>query len=364
MADDGDKSRRRLSKLLEPERLGVSAILSALVVGMICFGFFVWVMTDPGEGFQTAVNRSRAVAPFIGLLVALVTFMTVLWRGAINQQQAYEDKRQNDSADEANLATLVETAAAALSKADQQSQLLGISMLKTVVTAPSETYADYALDQICSQIEPAFQLEESEFRRRLELITVVLQSAHQESQRFPTRSYEIVASEDTFPNTERSFSLFFGFPPATLYGASIYLDDITERVIAERDDIFFRHCLLQPIVEPGWGGLGGLGGVEMPIIQYLDHRFSDSVVARALIGEVVGNGPLVFQERTPATNVELNRCSLSGCVFSDVDIVGDVSFVDCSYAADNPPVFGADERPIDEVFPDGIDGLVPIPALW
>ncbi|MEP3427400.1 MAG: hypothetical protein ABJN98_01870 [Roseibium sp.] len=126
--------------LLDPDNLGRAVILTALIVGIVCFAVAVWVFTDAGPEFERVRNRSAAIAPFLALLVALVTFMTVLWRGSINQQQVLEAKRQNDSRDNVEIGILLEKAVDHLNHGNDISNALAFSMLESVVLAEKRRY--------------------------------------------------------------------------------------------------------------------------------------------------------------------------------------------------------------------------------
>jgi hypothetical protein len=330
MAGDGDKSGRRLAELLDPDRLGAGAILSAIVVGAICFGFFVWVMTDPGEDYQAAVNRSRVAAPFIALLVALVTFMTVLWRGAINQQQAYEDKRQNDSKDQVELGLLLDKASEYLAGRQPGRKDVGLAMIETVIMAENPKYAVPALDILLSHY---VSLANTDLRLMRVANRIVTAAGTLGRSGTPGQEFDFAKPNgEMFDN--HYLSIPFGFPPSFIKNCKINWRSVVAHV-KEHDEINlhlgFEKCLIGT----------GLGSERTEDKLRILHRYYDCYFRNCIIVEVDGY---------------LRKCHFLGCDFSGATIRAanlsqmEIAQGNCWYSEGQEPRFiELDEEQQDQV---------------
>lgn len=359
MDKPGDKSDRDFyEKLSSPDFLGRLALNTAIVVASLVLTFFIIVFQVGWGDFEAIKNLSSAFAPFILVLLGAVTFTTVLWRGSIQRAAVDQHDRENNIKDEENIAQLLETATARIAQGDRLSQSLGLTMLGTIVRAPSPTYAAFAMEIICNQIVPSFKLAAAETADQLRQIEAILKAAREMQGRRPTRRYEINLSEGEFPHLERNLILFEDFPMARIRGAYIHINKSVIEVLNKRNDLSFTNSILEAPIQAE-DSLGFAIGPPQYTLEHVDGRFSDSTISRIRISRVSTLGGLIGPEHGPVTSIKFSQCDLSGTQFDREELRDGLTFENCRYKADDPPRFGPDFEPIDEVFPEGIEGILP-----
>ncbi|MGX1496190.1 hypothetical protein ACSSV1_001211 [Labrenzia sp. MBR-25] len=184
------------------------AIAAAVLTSIGAFVAWVYVFWAPNwfiatiPSGQTAADRAGAITPFLAVGAAVVTFFSVLWRGAINSRQAFEQKRQNDSKDEVELGLLLEKAAIRLREKESADQILAIVMIETIVLAENDKYAIPALELLRDQWRNWHTIDGFEVRRSIERAELLFTMAKQKGRVCPPMDIEF----DWSP--ERSESLF------------------------------------------------------------------------------------------------------------------------------------------------------------
>ncbi|KPH09102.1 hypothetical protein CO657_19855 [Rhizobium acidisoli] len=124
--------------------LAICLVVIGLSLGVIAAA---WVFNS-GD-LATMKTRTEIVMPFGGLLLALVTFCTVAWRGMVTSRQADQQRRQNDANDDANYAKLLQEGAKLIGENSKTSHsLAGISSLEILLNDDKRRYAIQAMDLI------------------------------------------------------------------------------------------------------------------------------------------------------------------------------------------------------------------------
>lgn len=323
MANDGDKSYTWLKELIQPDRLAYAVIGSAIVVFVLVFVGFLIVVTEPGNDYERASTLSRALAPFIAFLVAIVTFFTVLWRGAINQQQALEDERQNDLKDEVELGLLFEKATGYLAEGIHNKTVVGLAMLEAVILAKNEKYAVPALDVLLEHFVE-FALHNRRFFNtscRLIIHAVALGRRGTAGNRFDFKAKKTENNDDLI-------SLPFGFPKSVIVNARLRIRSVNRVVWGDNP----KH----PRQIGGWRfincTLAGDLSLEPVAVKYrLAQHYENCDFKRVPIARLDG----YFQ-----------GCSFKDCNFSGAEISNNAlrrlvrtDFQDCHYHPDRPPIF-------------------------
>lgn len=106
---------------------------------------------------ETAHEMVTVLVPFGTIILALITFFTVVWRGLLTDQQVKEQRRQNDAKDDEMLAKLLVDGAGLLGEENEAKQIAGVSALHTVATAPSGRYASNAMDILLAYWEKNYR---------------------------------------------------------------------------------------------------------------------------------------------------------------------------------------------------------------
>jgi hypothetical protein len=150
MANDGDKSGAVPdTPQLKPEAIWPWLIAVAVFAGLGTVGLTLWVYLT-NEDTSKAAELIRTFGPLFVGAGAAVTFMTVIWRGAIINRQAAEQKRQNDSQDQVELGLLLDKASEYLADDKAGRRDVGLAMIETVIMAENPKYAVPALDILIS----------------------------------------------------------------------------------------------------------------------------------------------------------------------------------------------------------------------
>lgn len=103
---------------------------------------------------DTAHEMVTVLVPFGTIILALITFFTVVWRGLLTDQQVKEQRqqvkeqiRQNDAKDEEQMAKLLQEGAKLVGEQEKPSQVIaGISTLEILLKDPKRRYSIEAMD--------------------------------------------------------------------------------------------------------------------------------------------------------------------------------------------------------------------------
>lgn len=269
-------------------------------------------------------SRAAAVTPFLAACAAAVTFCAVMWRGAINSRQADEQRRQNDSADEAELALLLDKAVAVLKSQEQADIQLALAMLNTIALAPNGRYATFALDLAIDTIVRTFPAPGRANDRAFLQITTVLSSARSQLERIGTRGTALDFSGlelSSYSAEKYLLPLIEVLPPCEIRGITSRLGPDILEIIEERDgEITFYKCEF-------FGAHGGISRKESVRLKvddiFIDCKFSNFIVRE------------VRDIWLPA--YEFIKCDFSGAMFDDALSLEAGKFEDCYYDFDDPP---------------------------
>ncbi|NGO64222.1 hypothetical protein G6N76_11085 [Rhizobium daejeonense] len=95
---------------------------------------------------ETAHDMVTVIVPFGTIVLALITFFTVVWRGLLTDQQVKEQRRQNNAKDDEMLTKLLVDGAGLLGDENEAKRMAGVSALNTVATAPNGSYSSNAME--------------------------------------------------------------------------------------------------------------------------------------------------------------------------------------------------------------------------
>jgi len=133
-----------------------AALASAALTGGFAFFGILWMIGWIG-GVPDSPDELRARAQVFtagfASLAAVVTFCTVAWRAKVTERQASAQERQLESADENNLAVLLQKGAELLSDEDEGKVAAGIACLEAVVTAQNRRFGTQAMNLLAKYIE-------------------------------------------------------------------------------------------------------------------------------------------------------------------------------------------------------------------
>ncbi|MCM2399827.1 hypothetical protein NBH20_01550 [Rhizobium sp. S153] len=100
------------------------------------------------------------LTPFGTIILAVVTFLTVVWRGLLTDQQVKEQRRQNNAKDDELLAKLLADGAALIENDSEAKRMAGVSVLDTVATTTKSLYAGAAMDILLDFWERHYRTDE------------------------------------------------------------------------------------------------------------------------------------------------------------------------------------------------------------
>jgi len=131
------------------------AVLSGMLFVLMGLLGTVWILgiADFGLAIDDLGVRARAAGPIGAFLLAIVTFFTIGWRGKVQEDQAIEQRRANESTDENNLANLLQKGAELLGDKDESKVAAGIACLEAVVTAKNRRFGTQAMNLLAKYIE-------------------------------------------------------------------------------------------------------------------------------------------------------------------------------------------------------------------
>ncbi|WP_394689025.1 hypothetical protein [Hoeflea sp.] len=149
-----------------------AAIASALLSIILGIAGSFWILgLVPPEAIapDDMAARGRALTPIGTFLIAIVTFCTVAWRAKVTERQANAQERQNASADENNLAILLEKGAELTGSDDKQKELAGLACLSAVVTAENRRFGGEGLSLLGRYIQENHPKKFSSYLPRIAL---------------------------------------------------------------------------------------------------------------------------------------------------------------------------------------------------
>jgi hypothetical protein len=306
------------------------AIAFAVLTGIGAFVAWIYVFWAPNwlvqtvpEG-QTAAIRASAITPFLAVGAAVVTFFSVLWRGAINSRQAFEAKRQNDSKEEAELGLMLEKAASLLSEQKVKSKSAALAMLDTIATAPNDRYVDLALDYLTDEIVPAYENHLGAGDRRIDQIERTLdRCASLAAPRLIARTvrlgFQIEGPDVSDEDRRQPFSLIHTIQSMEIWNSEINLRTMDIEALNDgANNWVFQSCILSQSPESYGYSLGRI-----------DARFTDCYFKQCRILSVEAHPHLC----------RFSDCEFSGAVFQSPKVLGLLDFRRCFFEPDDPPKF-------------------------
>jgi len=171
----------------DPDRVGdwvniskeqwlLCALLSGIVFVLMGLLGTVWILgiADFGLAIDDLGVRARAAGPIGAFLLAIVTFFTIGWRGKVQEDQAVEQRRANDSTDENNLATLLQKGAELIVNDEKRVEVAGVACLEAVVTAANQRFAAQGMALLAGHLAKKYSAKQNSYvpaaiRQALEL---------------------------------------------------------------------------------------------------------------------------------------------------------------------------------------------------
>ncbi len=352
-SEKGDNPISDVPRVSEDTWLGLAIAFAIFTVLGLLYAFW-WVFLDPAVGNNMG-TRSRSITPFLAAGAAAVTIFSVLWRGAINSRQADEQKRQNDSQDEANLALLLDKAATYLIQEDMVSKRVGVSMLRTIVSAPQSGHKPAAVHLAAGQLGPLFLHHHFEGKQLAKEISDFIvyfgrQPDYEISMLFADFGSHNANNFELAGQRTKYFQINLLFPPAAFMNGyfsispvplpSYCVEDAIQRFAVSRDwqnltrdnaKWTFHNCFIRSSDDLPRGVF------SFPI----NNCFTLCTFFRVnptAIGMCHG-----YENK-------LVECDLSGTIYATSGCLTDVSYEGCFYRPDDPPKFyeGHQLRNFDE----------------
>lgn len=125
-----------------------AALASAALTLSFCFIGITWMIGWIGgvPGSADALRaRAQVFTAGFASLAAVVTFCTVAWRAKVTERQATAQERQLESADENNLAVLLQKGAEFIAEEVYAKKIAGIACLEAVVTAENKRFGNQGM---------------------------------------------------------------------------------------------------------------------------------------------------------------------------------------------------------------------------
>lgn len=307
----------------------IAFAIFALIAVFLAFGYVFLVDLPPSEASAYAAprraHRASAVTPFLAACAAAVTFCAVMWRGSINSRQADEQRRQNDSTEEAELALLLDKAVGVLKSKEPADIQLALAMLGTIALAANDKYATFALDLVIDTIVRAFPTPEKPSNREILQITSILSTADSQLGRKGSPGTKLDFSEqvaDSIYSIERYVALLLGaLPRCDIKGISTMLGSNTLKILEGRKEaIIFQNCEFS-----GWNP--AFARKEKSGFK-IDDNFIDCTFRDFFVPQVATD---------PFSTCLFIKCDFSGAEFSDTCAVTTNNFEKCYYDPDDPP---------------------------
>lgn len=148
----------------EPQISERTAYMLAIASGIITLSIMIFmaVYVFSEKDTEMMVRKAQAFTPFGAILLAVVTFFTVVWRGLMTARQVdYQGEqirqliRQNDAKDGENLAKLLLDGAKLAVDDNEIQALAGLAAINAVIRSRNELYASQAMDLVADLAERA-----------------------------------------------------------------------------------------------------------------------------------------------------------------------------------------------------------------
>lgn len=319
-----------------------NATISLMIVAAAVYVFAaLYIFKDPTV-FQIGKEevvfgpdvRARAVTPLLLGLAGFVTLVATLWRGTIAARQTEEQKRQNDSKEEADLGLLLEKGHEHTAKGKVNDIALGIAMLDTVAQAENDKYASYALYEIGRQLELSYMMKDKDRFRIFTQIEGVFTRLAEDPRTCHRRPNYVLRWE--FPETEHETIIvdFARYLPACkISGARIITDRTALARINDMDrEIHFDNCRISALASPNSSGMFG-GSEQLTINSVTTDRFLDCDIENFSISQI--GHSTGFKDWVP--RVTFVRCNLTRTAFVSDNVLTDCTFRDCYFFDDDAP---------------------------
>lgn len=300
----------------------VRTIAFAIVAYLLAF---IWVILLSDTDVEMG-SRARAATPFLVGVAAAATFFSVLWRGMIQNNQVLEQKRQNDSKEEADLALLLEKATEHLASENPSKISLGLAMLETIALADNDKYAKYAFELAQDQLVPLHALDDARRGRIINQIGAVLSgwARHPERDKPNYKVYNFSniyrdCSEGKTGNAA-SFEVIEGLENAIVFNAVVGVD-FRFNALAAQESLYFDSCSFIPD--------GVIGTHDVQVTGNFDRcNFFDLAIHS--IAKSMYSGP---------NENRFVSCDFSGTRIENPKAMEKLVLENCFFRSDKPPKF-------------------------
>lgn len=319
MSGDNNKQNHKENAIF------ASIITTVVLIVLIAVPVVMWVWSGTDELGDTRLDRSRIASPLLTAGIAIVTLLTVLWRGSIASRQAEEQKRQNDSKDDAEMALLLEKASDFVGSKDAQKFGVGLAMLETVALGPQEEYALFALDLVFDQIAISYEFPETVAVRNLRQIYRTFEQAREKRGRvLENRVLNLEKVKWERNGHLNSFTPNNNLPISSIYGA---------RIITNKEELVDKF-------------------INNPEITCSNSEFVSRLPRRQILSISVSSGVRNKFVNFRIARLELEfltghhkfaRCDVSGAEMEDFSI-RHCEFDECTFDEYDPPDIYGEEN--------------------
>ncbi|WP_158664957.1 hypothetical protein [Ensifer adhaerens] len=297
------------------------AFASFLITAVVAILFAIWVF-DVKD--QAMVYRAQAFAPFGAALLAVVTFLTVAWRGVLNTQQlkhqadqleqqrlqVQQQTRQNDANEEANLAKLLQEGAKLLVEPNRTAEVrAGIATLEVLLTEPRRRFSVQAMDLLAEFVKENFEIEDLE--GSINAAIRALQIGEDNGLRSRIRATLELPQSPKRPE----WRYIPGFEELTYWGGGMLQSTFNRAVNGPSKASFYNVVII---------------GATVPNRYYSECVFRRCTILSTSVGRLRNN--------------EFTNCNFSGAIIEDYQEEIDQNFRirggDNYYEFDNPPDIG------------------------
>jgi hypothetical protein len=316
-------------------------LLFIAVAAYVCAALYIFqepvvFKTGTGEAVFGPDVRARAVTPLLLGLAGFVTLVATLWRGTISARQTEEQKRQNDSKDDAELALLLEKAHKLLNETPERvsesepnrtvkNRSLALALLETIVNAESEKYAVFALELTIDQIVPIYEASGREFTRHIAQVERIFELAAARKRtlnRHTFLNFDPKGTGNIGATNVLPFAVFSSLPPVIIAGANVRFNDNAIAAYNKGRDWRFRRCTIS-------------GNMFEPFIIRYDDRIGSSEIYHTRVLEL-GKDASYPNE---AKDLKFVNCFFSDAVIKRTEVFDLYRFENCKYLENHPPVF-------------------------
>lgn len=307
---------------------------TAIFATVLIFVCFLLVFFMPKDIIGTPVERARTFTPFIGVLIAGVTFCSIVWRGVIQNMQVAQQQIQNSHNEEGQLVNLLEKAIEHLSDNEISKISLGIALLEQVALAKNGKFAPYSLELVARQLPKILIADEDWGRSTYEQWKDVLVTAGQQFNREPKRiiNFDLREIFNKFSSHFPGLDMFEYFPASQVRGAYIgVFPEITCALNRNSTKWIFIDCRFSEISEDD----------EHPARLDINRSHFSCSFDHVQINFVKFERDKIAREYAGAGDVvTFKDCDFTGAIFDLPDDLAFCSFDNCFYRADSPPRFG------------------------